>query len=89
MSETLKGKRHVTGLISEPVSGQDQDAVAEGIKKAFLSLGFIPQKVSLNIPRHLVTARFLKIPSVDDREIDKIIKIESIKHLPYTDEKVI
>ena len=71
------------------MSGQGPDAVAEGVKKIFLSLGFTPQKVLLNIPRHLVTARFLKIPSVDDREIDKIIKIESIKHLPYTDEKVI
>ena len=89
VSESLKGKRHITGLISEPVSGQGPDAVAEGVKKIFLSLGFTPQKVLLNIPRHLVTARFLKIPSVDDREIDKIIKIESIKHLPYTDEKVI
>lgn len=71
------------------MSGQGPDAVIEGVKKIFLSLCFTPKKVLLNIPRHLVTARFLKIPSVDDREIDKIIKIESIKHLPYTDEKVI
>ena len=89
IAEVSKGKKHITGLISEPVSGQDQDAAAEGVKKIFLSLGFTPQKVLLNIPRHLVTARFLKIPSIDDRETDKIIKIESIKHLPYTDEKVI
>ena len=89
VAETLKGRKHITRLISEPVSGQDQDAVAEGVRKVFLSLGFIPQRVLMNIPRHLVTARFLKIPSVDDREIDKIIKIESIKHLPYTDEEVI
>ena len=65
------------------------DAAAEGIKKIFLSLDFTPKKVLLNIPRHLVTARFLKIPSVDNREIDKIIKIESVKHLPYTDEKIV
>lgn len=65
------------------------DALVEGVKNVFLCLGFTPKKVLLNIPRHLVTARFLKIPSVDDREIDKIIKIESIKHLPYTEEKVI
>lgn len=89
VSESLKGKRHITALISESVSGQGPDAVIEGVKKIFLSLDFTPKKVLLNIPRHLVTARFLKIPSVDDREIDKIIKIESIKHLPYTDEKVI
>jgi len=75
-------------LISERVSGQGPDAAAEAVNKVFMSLGFAPKKVLMNIPRHLVTARFLRIPSVDDREIDKIIKIESIRHLPYTDEKV-
>ena len=76
-------------MISEPVSGQGPDAAAKAVRKIFLSLGFAPKKVLLNIPRHLVTARFLKIPSVDDHEIGKIIEIESVKHLPYTDEKVI
>ncbi|MDO8535928.1 MAG: hypothetical protein Q7S30_02840 [Candidatus Omnitrophota bacterium] len=75
--------------MSEPVTGVGRDASAEATKKIFASLGFIPRRIVLNIPRHLVTARFLKIPSVDDREIDKIIKIESIKHLPYTDEKIV
>ncbi|MFA5256393.1 MAG: pilus assembly protein PilM [Candidatus Omnitrophota bacterium] len=76
-------------MISENVSGKSPEAAAEGVKKALLSLGFVPERVLLNIPRHLVTARFLKIPSIDAPEIDKIIKIESVKHLPYTDEKVI
>lgn len=71
------------------MTGVGRDASAEATKKIFASLGFIPRRIVLNIPRHLVTARFLKIPSVDDREIDKIIKIESIKHLPYTDEKIV
>jgi len=87
--EVLKGRKHITGLINRPVSTQGPDGASEEIKKIFQSLGFTPGKVRLNIPRHLVTARFLEIPSVDDQEINKIIKIESIKHLPYTDEKVI
>lgn len=87
--EIVKGKKYITGLISKSISTQDANVAGEDIRQIFQSLGFIPQKVLLNIPRHLVTARFLKIPSVDDREIAKIIKIESIKHLPYTDEKVI
>jgi hypothetical protein len=36
-----------------------------------------------------VTVRFLKIPSVDDEETGKIIKIESLKHVPYSDEEVV
>ena len=75
--------------MSKNVSSQDSGAIAEEIKLAFQSFNYIPQKVQLNIPRHLVTVRFLKIPSTDDQEINKIIKIESIKHLPYTDEEAI
>jgi hypothetical protein len=35
-----------------------------------------------------VTVRFLRIPSVDDEETGKIVKIESLKHVPYSDEEV-
>ena len=87
--ENLKGKRLITGLIAKPLPAGDPIASAEEIKSIFQSLKSIPRKIQINIPRHLVTARFLDIPSVDDHEISKIINIESIKHLPYTDEKII
>lgn len=89
MARTQKGRRFVSAIMSRPVSVQGPDAAVEELKTIFQYMGFVPQKVHLVIPRHLVTARFLKVPSVDDKEIDKIIKIESIKHLPYTEEKVI
>ena len=41
------------------------------------------------MPRHLVTVRFLKLPSTDDNEIMKMVKIESPKHVPYADEDVV
>jgi Tfp pilus assembly PilM family ATPase len=89
VAQTLKGQRRITGMKEELVAAQGPDAAAQAVRKVFQSLGFIPKKVLFNIPRHLVTARLLKVPSIDDREIDKMIKIEAIKHLPYTDEKVI
>ena len=41
------------------------------------------------MPRHMVTVRFLKLPSTDDAEIKKMVKIESLKHVPYADEDVV
>lgn len=75
--------------MSRKIPSSDPALVAEEIKQIFQSLESRPRKVQLNIPRHLVTVRFLKIPSIDDSEISKIIKIESFKHLPYADENVI
>ncbi|MDP3790736.1 MAG: pilus assembly protein PilM [Candidatus Omnitrophota bacterium] len=75
--------------MSSSVSGKDPEAIAGQIKDMFQSMVSAREQVQLNIPRHLVTARFLKIPSISDEEIEKIMKLESIKHLPYTDESVI
>lgn len=88
-TETLQGKKHVTVLMSKGLPSREPDAIAEIIKDFFQSSGSMGRKIQLNIPRHLVTARSLKIPSIDDDEIGKIIKIESLKHLPYSDENVI
>lgn len=41
------------------------------------------------MPRHLVTVRFLKLPSTDDSELSKMVKIESLKHVPYADEDTV
>ena len=83
-----KGKKQITRLISKKIS-DDPAEISLELKDIFQSLKPIPEEVQINIPRHFVTARYLKIPSVDDQEINKIMKIESMKHLPYTDEKVI
>lgn len=87
--QIIKGEKYVTGLICKPTSSDDPDLIAEDIAQIFRSLKAPWQKIYLNIPRYLATTRFLKIPSVDDEEIVKIIKIESVKHLPYTDEEVV
>jgi Tfp pilus assembly PilM family ATPase/Tfp pilus assembly protein PilN len=86
-ARALKGKSQITRVAAYTLAGGG--SAAEELALALRSMGRMPQKVCLNIPRHLVTARFLKIPSVDDSEIDKIVKIESLKHLPYTDEDIV
>lgn len=75
--------------MSKDLHAKDAREISEEVKRIILGLKASPQKIRLNVPRHLVTARFLRIPSTDDIEIGKIMNIESIKHLPYTDEKVI
>ena len=71
------------------LSSQDPGAAAGEIKEILRSMGVSPYNIQLNIPKHLVTVRFLKIPSVEDQEINKIIKMESVRHLPYAEENVI
>ncbi|MDD5428424.1 MAG: pilus assembly protein PilM [Candidatus Omnitrophica bacterium] len=85
----VRGKRIVTRLTKEPLEAKEDDALAAEINGIFERLDIGYRRVMLNIPRHLVTIRFLKLPSTDDAEILKMSKIESLKHIPYADEEMI
>ncbi|MBU1852461.1 MAG: PilN domain-containing protein [Candidatus Omnitrophica bacterium] len=43
----------------------------------------------LIIPRHLVTVRFMDIPSLDNSEIGKIVRLQAIKEIPYPKEEMV
>lgn len=88
-TQIIKGRRQVVRLMKKELSSKEDSAISEDIKRLLESLNIIQPKVHLNVPRHLVTIRFLKLPSTDDEEIKKIIKTESLKHLPYTDEDIL
>lgn len=47
------------------------------------------KKVFLNIPRHLVMARLLHLPSVKDAELKSMIGMEAVKQIPYREEDII
>lgn len=81
----LKGVRQTALALKKTIAVEN---VSEEIKDIFTSLS-IPRRVRLNIPRHLVTVRFLKLPSTDDAEIKKMAAIESAKHVPYADEEMV
>jgi Tfp pilus assembly PilM family ATPase len=74
---------------AELPSESDAAASSKVVRKALESCGMPFGRMYLNIPRHLVTIRFLKLPSVDEEEIQKMARIESLKHIPYTEEGVV
>ena len=80
------GNREVVRLVKRPLA---PERAADNIKNIFESLNIPHRQVRLNIPRHLVTVRFSKLPSTDDNEIKKMVRIEALKHVPYADEDVV
>ena len=89
MIKTSKGKREINSLIKKEFSSKDDKLIAEEIKKFLEPFGISSRKIFLNIPRHLVTVRLLKLPSTDEDEIVKIARIESLKRVPHANEDVI
>ena len=61
----------------------------KALKEFFRSHSSPKSNFILNISRSLSMARFLRLPSVDDKEIKSMVEIESQKQHPYRDEAVI
>lgn len=77
-AKIAKGKREITRI-----------ALSESINQIIISHDVTNHNIRINIPRHLATVRFLKLPSTDEEEIKNMIKIEAVKQVPYGDEEVI
>lgn len=87
-STSEKGARRIR-LVKCALASQEDHAVSAAIREALEASAIRRYRVRINLPRHLVTVRFLKLPSVVDDEIRSIVKIEAVKHVPYADEGLI
>ena len=50
---------------------KEDSEISEEIKAFIKPLGILNNKIFLNIPRHNVIARLIRVPSADDEEIAK------------------
>ena len=82
-------KRRALRLIYKGLSSKEDDTIAKEIDAVFSSFNISERKVLLNLPRHYVMARFLRLPSTDDNELKGMVEIESLKQMPYLNEEII
>ncbi len=86
-----KGRRVLTVLKAEALpQGIDDQGISHRISGLFKrkDIKKTPE-VILCLSRYLVTARYLKIPSREPAEIEKIIALQASKYLPYPSEELI
>jgi len=76
-------------LVSKKIPSQKNDDISREIAGLFAALGISRKRVLLNIPRHHVMAKFLRLPSTQEDEIRKMVGVESQKHTPYASEEII
>ena len=81
-------RRPVFTLIKKDFSDAGSESIARQIDQTFKEYNLPRKKVTLNISRHLVMARFLNLPSTDEREIKSMVDIEALKHIPYRGEEI-
>jgi len=78
----FKRRPPVFRLIKKDTPSED-NAISEGLTELFGTHRLTAKNVFLNIPRYLVMARVLHLPSVNDAEIKSMARMEAVKQVPY------
>lgn len=90
-SSWVKDHRELCALKAQTLTkGTDDKAISTEISRLFRAKDIKKStKVILCLPRYLVTTRYIKIPSRDPQEIEKIISLAASKYLPYPSEELV
>ena len=92
-AETKAGHISLVYITAAPfpvdVEGKNQVSNKEFKKLVWDMLRFNPKNVISCLPRHLVTIRFLKLPSINEIEIAKMLEFQATRQLPFSKEDVV
>ena len=82
-------KGPICRLINQALSSKNDNDISREIRNLFDKFGILERNILLNTPRHLVMARLVSLPSINDDEIKNMVNMESLKRIPYSGEEII
>lgn len=81
-ASTKSLKKGFLGYAGEALSSQDDESLKQAIKPVFARLKYNHDPVIISLPSQQATCRFLKIPSQDPKEIERIVYLQASQYLP-------
>lgn len=89
VSREGKAGFEIVGLSAEKITAGDEGMAVKAVKSLVRELkpGRLTSVISL--PRHSVTVRYLRLPSVNLAEIEEMTKLQAVKQLPYSRDELI
>ncbi len=84
------GLRKVVRLIVKKLASQSEKEIIAALKDTLGELkGQNRGHLTICIPRHKVTVRFLRFPTVNEKEITAMVGLQSVQELPFAKEEII
>jgi type IV pilus assembly protein PilM len=81
---------HLQELISDPAAEADRNRQLRNVLPTMMhKLGVKPGRVQYAVSGHSVFARFIKLPTVDQEKIKRIITFEAAQNVPFPIEEVV
>jgi len=85
----MKGEASVEKVETAPIKGDSEKEVAKQIRSLLARLKEIRSLQYVSFPRHLVTIRTVRLPTVNVNEIQDMAELQAIKYVPYAREEVV
>ncbi|MFA6349341.1 MAG: pilus assembly protein PilM [Candidatus Omnitrophota bacterium] len=84
------GRREFSGVEFVPLSAVIDDKILSDIvKKVFKRLGYDNEQIIICLNRNKSTCRYIKIPSIQQTEIERIVSLQAPRYIPYQQNELI
>lgn len=85
------GGKEIVGLRARYIQGKSDKEISKEIADIASSLKISKNYdyINASIPRQQAVVRFLKLPSAEPKEVEKIMAFQAIKEIPYSPEETI
>lgn len=81
--------RTIVGVYSSPVEDLSAATLSAEITKGLKALHCKLTEVSLIVPSKYAITKNIEVPSLDPKEIESIVRLQAVRHTPYSKEEVI
>ncbi|MBF0485095.1 MAG: pilus assembly protein PilM [Candidatus Omnitrophica bacterium] len=82
-------KRSVILSTEKIFSDADENDIAKQLKELLTKQGYSGTQIILSLPRNKVTCRHVKVPSVSEAEIEKMLSLQAWNYLPFPAEELV
>ncbi|MFH1338992.1 MAG: pilus assembly protein PilM [Candidatus Omnitrophota bacterium] len=88
--QIIKNKPEVLKTEIEPITQDlNDEQISERLNRLFKRLGLNKEPIIISLPRILATCRYLKLPSCESAEIERMAKFQAGRFLPYPADELV
>lgn len=87
--KTISGKPNIAGIYHKNVDSVLFENIPQEIKTGLASLRTVVRRVTIVLPSKYAITKNIEVPSLDKDEIENIIRLQAVRHTPYSKEEVI
>ncbi|MFH1245467.1 MAG: pilus assembly protein PilM [Candidatus Omnitrophota bacterium] len=83
------GKNKIIKIAIKKLEAPSEKDTISGLQEIIKQLKSPVGQLIVSIPRHKVTLRFIRIPSTNEKEIQSIVELQTLKELPFSKEEIV